>query len=89
MKGIVRIEETPDTPVVIHGVQHVLHPPARLERWPDGDDRRSRLVFIVRDIEPRVIRELFDAFLGTPAPERPDAAAMIDNPLVPFGGRDR
>lgn len=88
MKGIVRIEETPDTPVVIHGVQHILHPPARLERWPDAD-RRSRLVFIVRDIEPRVIGELFDAFLGTPAPGRPDRAALADNPLVPFGGRDR
>jgi len=88
MKGIVNIEEAPDTPVVIHGVQHILHPPARLERWPDAD-RRSRLVFIVRDIEPRVVSELFDAFLGTPAPERPDAAALADNPLVPFGGRDR
>ncbi len=88
MKGIVKIEETPDTPVVIHAVQHVLHPPARLESWPDAD-RRSRLVFIVRDIEPRVIGELFDAFLGTPAPGRPDMAALADNPLVPFGGRDR
>jgi len=87
MKGIVRIEEALDTPVVIHGVQHVLHPSARLERWPD-DDRRTRLVFIVRDIEPRVIGELFDAFLGTPAPGRPDIAALADNPLVPFGGRD-
>ncbi|MES1155753.1 MAG: GTP-binding protein [Pseudorhodoplanes sp.] len=88
MKGIVRIEETPETPVVIHGVQHILHPPARLERWPDAD-RRSRLVFIVRDIEPRVISELFDAFLGTPGIGQPDRAAMVDNPLVPFGGLDR
>ena len=88
MKGIVNLEETPETPVVIHGVQHVLHPPARLERWPDADCR-SRLVFIVRDIEPRVIGELFETFLGTPAPGRPDPAAFADNPLVPFGGRDR
>ncbi len=88
MKGIVNVEETPDTPIVIHGVQHILHPPARLPRWPDAD-HRSRLVFIVRDIEPRVVSELFDAFLGTPAPGRPDAAALADNPLVPFGGRDR
>ena len=47
------------------------------------------MVFIVRDIEPRVIRELFDAFLGYTAPDRPDAQALTDNPLVPFGGRDR
>lgn len=88
MKGIVKIEETPETPVVIHGVQHILHPPARLDQWPD-DDHRTRLVFILRDIEPRVVNELFDAFLGTPAPGRPDMAALADNPLVPFGGRDR
>lgn len=88
MKAIVNIEETPDRPMVLHGVQHVLHPAAQLEGWPD-DDRRTRMVFIVRDIEPRIIRELFDAFLGYTAPDRPDAAALVDNPLVPFGGRDR
>jgi G3E family GTPase len=88
MKGIIRIAEMPDTPVVIHGVQHVLHPPARLPVWPDSD-RRTRLVFIVKDIEPKVIRELFDAFLGTGPLDRPDGAALVDNPLVPFGGIDR
>jgi G3E family GTPase len=89
MKAIVNIEETPDRPMVLHGVQHVLHPATQLDAWPD-DDRRTRMVFIVRDIEPRVIRELFDAFLGyTAAPDRPDAQALADNPLVPFGGIDR
>ena len=88
MKAIVNIEETPDQPMVLHGVQHVLHPATQLEAWPD-DDHRTRMVFIVRDIEPRVIRELFDAFLGYTAPDRPDAQALTDNPLVPFGGRDR
>ncbi|MGE0752164.1 MAG: GTP-binding protein [Variibacter sp.] len=88
MKGIVGLAEQPDHPVVIHGVQHVLHPPATLPGWPD-DDRRSRLVFITRDIEPAVIEGLLAAFLGTPGVDRPDAAALTDNPLVPFGGRDR
>jgi G3E family GTPase len=88
MKGIVKIEETPDTPVVIHGVQHVFHPTAQLQAWPDAD-RRTRLVFIVRDIEPRVIRELFNAFLGRVNSDQPDRDALIDNPLVPFGGLDR
>ena len=88
MKAIVNVEETPDRPMVLHGVQHILHPATQLEGWPDAD-RRTRMVFIVRDIEPRVIRELFDAFLGYTAPDRPDAAALVDNPLVPFGGIDR
>jgi G3E family GTPase len=88
LKGVVKLAETPETPVVVHGVQHVLHPTARLERWPDGDER-TRMVFIVRDIEPRKIRELFDAFLDAAAPDRPDRTALLDNPLVPFGGADR
>jgi G3E family GTPase len=49
LKGIVGIAESPDRPAVIHGVQHVFHPPAWLERWP-ADDRRTRLVFISRRI---------------------------------------
>jgi G3E family GTPase len=85
VKGNVKVAETPDTPVVLHGVQHVFHPAAQLPAWPDGD-RRTRMVFIVRDIEPRRIRELFDAFLGAVKSDQPDAAALADNPLVPFGG---
>jgi G3E family GTPase len=34
-------------PLVLNGVQHVVHPPEHLDRWPD-DDRHSRLVFIGR-----------------------------------------
>jgi G3E family GTPase len=88
VKGIVNIAESPDRPVVIHGVQHVFHPTAQLDAWPDAD-RRTRLVFIVRDIEPRAIRELFDAFLGQIRTDQPDRQAVVDNPLVPFGGTDR
>jgi G3E family GTPase len=88
VKGVVKLAEHPDTPVVVHAVQHLMHPAARLERWPD-DDRSTRMVFIVRDIEPRVITELFNAFLGAGAPDQPDRAAIADNPLVPFGGIDR
>jgi G3E family GTPase len=87
-KGVVKLAEHPDTPVVVHAVQHLMHQATRLERWPD-DDRSTRMVFIVRDIEPRVITELFNAFLGASAPDQPDRAAIADNPLVPFGGIDR
>ena len=86
VKGIVNVAEMPDTPVVVHGVQHVFHPTARLERWPD-DDHRTRIVFITRDLPEGTVRALFDAFMGRVAPDRPDKAALIDNPLVPFGGR--
>ena len=88
LKGIVKLAEMPETPMVVHGVQHVFHPTARLERWPD-DDHRTRLVFITRDLPERTVRELFEAFLGSAGVDRPDRAALTDNPLIPFGGVDR
>jgi len=88
LKGVVKLAETPNAPLVVHGVQHVFHPPVMLPAWPD-DDRRTRLVLIVRDLDPRRIRELFDAFLGIPAPDRADRGALAANPLVPFGGSDQ
>jgi hypothetical protein len=35
------------------------------------------------------VTSLFDAFLGHTSPDQPDRAALIDNPLIPFGGVDR
>jgi G3E family GTPase len=87
VKGIVKLAEAPERPVVIHGVQHVFHPPATLAGWPDAD-HRTRLVFIVKDIEARAIRELFNAFLGIAQVDKPDRTALSDNPLTPFGGAD-
>ncbi|MES2189493.1 MAG: GTP-binding protein [Pseudomonadota bacterium] len=58
VKGIVNVIEHPGRPVVIHGVQHVFHPPVFLDQWP-GSDHRTRLVFITRDID----REDIDATL--------------------------
>ena len=52
LKGIVKIAEEPARPLVIHGVQHVMHPAVRLEGWPDADER-TRIVLITRDLERR------------------------------------
>jgi G3E family GTPase len=61
VKGLLEIEGA-EAPVVIHGVQHTIHPPVHLDRWPDG--RRTRLVLIVRDLDPAAIERSFRAFLG-------------------------
>jgi hypothetical protein len=58
-----------------------------LAAWPDAD-HRTRLVFIVNDIEERAIKDLFDAFLGLAQVDNPVRAALTDNPLMPFGGAD-
>ncbi len=81
VKGLVALAEDPEHPVVIHGVQHVIHVPAVLPRWPDGD-RRSRLVFIVKDLERSFVERLWSAFLGRPGIDEPDGAALVDNPLA-------
>jgi len=80
VKGVVRLIEDPERPLVIHAVQHVVHPIAQLERWPD-DDHRTRLVFITRDLEEAFVKRMFDAFAGELAPDTPDRQAMTDNPL--------
>jgi G3E family GTPase len=80
VKGLVALAEDPEHPVVIHGVQHVIHVPAVLPRWP-SEDRRSRIVFIVDDLEREMVEKLWNAFLGRPAIDQPDAVALSDNPL--------
>ncbi|MGE4323151.1 MAG: GTP-binding protein [Sphingobium sp.] len=54
IKGIVNLFGE-KKPVVIHGVQHIFHPPVLLDAWP-SDDRRTRLVFITRDISADDLR---------------------------------
>lgn len=48
---------------VVHGGRHVFHPPGRLPRWPAGMDRRTRLVFIVKDIDPETFARTMEACL--------------------------
>jgi G3E family GTPase len=59
VKGLLDVGEA--GPVVLNGVQHVVHPPFHLDAWPD-DDHRSRLVFIARGIELRDVEESLAAF---------------------------
>ena len=60
LKGLVNIAECPERPAVIHGVQHVFHPPAWLARWP-SQDHRSRLVLIGRNLRRAWIEALLTA----------------------------
>ncbi|MCM0020698.1 MAG: GTP-binding protein, partial [Tagaea sp.] len=60
MKGIVNVAGE-DTPIAVHGVQHLFHPPARLPKWPDAD-RRSKFVFIVREIPRAEIEDSLARF---------------------------
>jgi len=68
LKGLLNVAGLP-APVLINGVQHIVHPPSHLEAWPDAD-RRSRLIFIVRGLErARIERSLavFNSLINAPA----------------------
>jgi G3E family GTPase len=84
MKGIIELAESPERPLVIHGVQRLLHPPARLPGWPD-DVRGTRLVLITLDMPEDYVRRLFAAFTNQPAIDTADRAAMEENPLAIAG----
>ncbi len=59
VKGIVAVEGE-DRPVIVHGVQHVFHPPRFLDAWQDSD-RRSRIVCITRGIAKADLANALDA----------------------------
>ena len=65
VKGIVNVAEL-DGPIVIHGVQHVFHPPSQLAAWP-SDDRRTRIVFITRNVDQRMLEDTLKTFTERPA----------------------
>ncbi|WP_342132211.1 CobW family GTP-binding protein [Hydrogenophaga sp. OTU3427] len=61
VKGIVQLADDPEHPMVIHGVQHLFHPPETLARWP-SEDRRTRIVFITRNIDAEDIEATLSVF---------------------------
>lgn len=61
VKGIVHLSDDPEHPLVIHGVQHLFHPPETLPRWP-SEDRRTRIVFITRGIDAEDIDATLSVF---------------------------
>src|SRR4051812_12373400 len=59
VKGILNVADSA-TPVAVHAVQHLVHPPRHLGAWPD-EDRRSRLGFIAPGLDPALIESSFRA----------------------------
>ena len=56
-KGILNIAGE-DLPFVVQGVNHEFYPVETLDAWPSAD-RRSRLVFITKDLDEATIRTVF------------------------------
>jgi len=67
VKGLINVE---GRPVVVQAVQTEIHEPVELAHWPTGD-RRSRIVFIVRDAD----RSVFERSLAALAQNGSDSSA--------------
>jgi G3E family GTPase len=62
VKGILNVAGR-DGPVIVHGVQHVFHPPVELAEWPD-EERTTRIVFITRHIEKASLENALTAYVA-------------------------
>ena len=49
-------------PLVVHGVQHLFHPPVQLAAWPSAD-QRTRLVFITRGVDDAALEHTLDVLV--------------------------
>jgi G3E family GTPase len=71
VKGIVTVTGQ-GKPFVVHGVQHVFYPPDVLKDWPKDQagqpDKRSRFVFITKDLARATIVKHLKPFIGEPQP---------------------
>lgn len=79
LKGLFALADDRDRPVVVHGVQHLIHPVARLEQWPT-DDHRTRLVVVGRDLKIESIRRM----IASLQVKRPLSRPAIPDPQAPI-----
>lgn len=85
VKGLINVAGAEDAPMVVHCVQDVAYPPVRLPAWPAQspfEDRRGRLVFIVRDLSPDAEASI-RAELATLPRDAAAVRAVAATPLLP------
>ena len=63
LKGLVALRNDPERPVVVHGVQHLVHPIDQLDRWP-SEDKRTRIVMIGRNLNVDLFRDVLSQSQG-------------------------
>lgn len=81
VKGLVHLAEEPDRPLVIHGVQHLFHPPEMLPSWP-GPERSTRIVFITRGVDAQALDDTLRVFERRRAHSSSSTAASADTPKL-------
>ncbi|MFT3689011.1 CobW family GTP-binding protein [Paenirhodobacter sp.] len=80
-KGLIYLEDMPH-PFVVHGVQHIFHPPVLLRDW-QGTDRRTKLVLIVRDFTDPELEDLFAALTSVEVAGHELPGGYLSQEVVP------
>jgi G3E family GTPase len=86
LKGLVDVGG--EGPLLLHAIHGVMHEPRQLAQWPDGE-LGTRIVVILRDLDPAFVQNLFAGFAGLAMPDTPDRAALMENPLAIPGYKPR
>ncbi len=73
LKGLFALADDPDRPVVVHGVQHIVHPIAKLDQWPTND-KRTKIILIGRNLDIAAFRNVLTASRS----DEPNVAARDD-----------
>jgi G3E family GTPase len=60
VKGLLDVGEA--GPVVLNGVQHIIHPPEHLLEWPEQAEHRSQIVFIMKSIQAEHLLQSLHSF---------------------------
>ena len=74
IKGLLNVAGVPG-PVLVNGVQHIVHPPAHLDAWP-GPDRRSHIVLILDGPGIDAVARSLEAFNAIANPTPPPLAGL-------------
>lgn len=88
IKGLASIAGQ-DRPLLIQAVGRRMSEPVYLEKWPETGPETALVVFL-DGLDRQLVRKLFEGFLGAPAVDTPDRAALLRNPLaIPgFSGKN-
>jgi G3E family GTPase len=80
IKGFAKIDAHPNKPLLVQVSGQVVHDFEILENWKT-EPSKTQLVVIAKNIDPKLIQTIFDAFMGNLAIDTPDKNAVMDNPL--------
>ncbi len=80
IKGFAKVDAHPDKPLLIQVSGQVVHDFEIRSEW-NSQEAKTQLVIIAKNSDPKMIKTIFDAFMGNLAIDTPDKTTVMNNPL--------